>query len=518
MSRRNKKHRRLSQLETLEKRNLLAFGIRSFLATSFHDASVPAAEVARTAVVKTAPIVALSTIAAEVTPAKVAAAAPVLSFSAIQSLPSVESTPQAASLGASEDLESASQADSAQPSSVENSSAESLPTERASLEELQRADAQPNTSYQLTVTDVTLGTVTTDGAGDLSLELTSVEGQRDEGMVSDGSVDESLPESAEQVAANDSREVESANETSQANGFNDADGNADDFADVEASDSIDHQSFGDDGPTENFLESSGGEDSASSLDDVENGAHDASNSIDDSHGLSHELVDEVHSESGGVVGLADDTSNIDDLFSEQDSSNDDLGNDALARGETTEFDDQHAADSLSENHDDGSFDDESHVNDDLQSHESSLDSDHLGSGNDISDLSNGSGNDDGLSSDDVPVVAGSTTQAYGAWKTYLSGNGTAEIEFEKERGETEFEVEVRGFAPNGSFPVTIGGVMVGQIRTDSRGRGKLEYEIGDDHYRPFPTDFPVIEAGVTVQIGTQLSGVFGSARSGHHDD
>lgn len=101
---------------------------------------------------------------------------------------------------------------------------------------------------------------------------------------------------------------------------------------------------------------------------------------------------------------------------------------------------------------------------------------------------------------------------------HLSGNGTAEIEYEKERGETEFEVEVRAFAPNGSFAVTIGGVMVGQIRTDSRGRGKLEYEIGDDHDRPFPADFPMIEAGVTIQIGTQLSGVFGSARSGHHDD
>ncbi len=180
-----------------------------------------------------------------------------------------------------------------------------------------------------------------------------------------------------------------------------------------------------------------------------------------------------------------------------------------------------STDDNNQSHDDDLFDDDSRIGDDFddsQDHDSSHDSDDLGSGNDDNNLSDDSGSDVGSSSDDVLVIAGSTTQAYGKWKTYLNGNGTAEIEFEKERGETEFEVEVRGLAPNASFAVTIGGVPVGQVHTDSRGRGKLKYKISDDHYHVFPADFPVIEAGVTIQIGTHLSGAFGSARSGHHDD
>ncbi|TWU44590.1 hypothetical protein Poly51_60210 [Rubripirellula tenax] len=677
MNRRSKQHRRLSQIETLEKRNLLAFGLRSFLASSFHDDSVPAAEVARSAVVKTAPIVALSSLATEATPVVVAVAVPVTTLSAVQPLPSVESAPQAASLRTSEDLESSSKADtdSPQPDSVESFSAESLPTERLSLRTLLRASAQPNTSYQHTVAGVTLGTVTTDGAGDLSLELTPVSGQPDGDTEIYSPDDESLSTRPEQVPSDESHAVDPVSETSHESHFDEVNGNTDVLADVETSALTDHSSneqpVSDASETENPRESNGSEDSSGSIHDIENVSQDATNSIDDTLELSHELVDEVHSEVEDIGGRMDDNLRNDVQSFEQNSSIDVLENNVLESLESNESGEQHDVDPQSEGHgdglfednshvendlqdldsthefddvdtgnddnglsndhilsnddglsgddshlgddlndskdldsrqdsddvgtgnrsddadgfgdssgdsvlsnDDGSVDDDSHVDEDLdgsqnlasshdsddvgtgidsdnddgfgdstvdnnqshdddlfdddsrigddfddsQDHDSSHDSDDVGSSNDDNNLSDDLDNDDGLSSDDVPISAGSTTQAYGKWKTYLSGIGTAEIEFEKERGETEFEVEVRGFAPNASFPVMIGGVLVGQIRTDSRGRGKLEYQIGDDHYRPFPAEFPVIEAGVTIQVGTQLSGVFGSARSGHHDD
>lgn len=627
MIQRRIQHRRHSQLERLEKRNLLAFGLRSLLASSFHDASVLAAEVARS----TAPIIASSTLAADVTPAEVAVSAPVSTFSAIQTLQSVESTPQAASMLTSADLESVSEldADSVQPNSIESSSAESLPAERFSLRTRLLASAQPNTTYQLLVAGVTLGTVTTDGAGNLSLELTPVPGNRDEDTGSDGPVDELLSKSPEHVPSDESPAVDPVSEASHGSDFADANGNADDLADAETSDLMDQtsddQCVGDDGQTENSPESNGSEGVADSPQDVGNDSQDDTDSRDDNPSLSYQLIDQVHSDVDGRVA---DVVEGNVLQFGQDSSRNLLDDKILESHESNESDEQQDIDSLSGANDDGSFDDDSHIDDDRddllgvgpnhdsddvgadddevvgdtdvsnlshdddlfdddsrvgddhddvhdlssnhdfddvdtdsddgvggdsdrdannQSHvdelfnddshvgddlddseylDSSHDSDDVVSGNDDilgidtgdNNLSNDLDNDDGSSPDDIPVVAGSTTQAYGEWKTYLSGNGTAEIEFEKERGETEFEVEARGFAPIASFPVTIGGVLVGQIHTDSRGRGKLEYEIGDDHYRPFPTDFPVIETGVTIQIGTQLSGVFGSARSRHHDE
>ncbi|WP_146439780.1 midas domain-containing protein [Crateriforma conspicua] len=118
----------------------------------------------------------------------------------------------------------------------------------------------------------------------------------------------------------------------------------------------------------------------------------------------------------------------------------------------------------------------------------------------------------------VPVTPVVTPQQYGEWSGILSGTGYGKVEFERERGETEFEVEIRGVAANSSYPVTVGGVVVGQLVTNSRGQGKLKFEVGDDHYRPFLADFPMITAGVGVQVGDVLSGVFGQYFGDDDDD
>jgi hypothetical protein len=76
----------------------------------------------------------------------------------------------------------------------------------------------------------------------------------------------------------------------------------------------------------------------------------------------------------------------------------------------------------------------------------------------------------------------------------------------------EFKVEVWNAAAGDSLAVLVGGVNVGQIVVDSRGYGKLDFETGDDR-KPFPGNWPGIQDGSVVQVGTVLTGVFsGSGR------
>ncbi|TWU51410.1 dockerin type I domain-containing protein [Rubripirellula reticaptiva] len=127
--------------------------------------------------------------------------------------------------------------------------------------------------------------------------------------------------------------------------------------------------------------------------------------------------------------------------------------------------------------------------------------------------------DDGINDDQVPsngpVVAGSQ---YGKWRTILSGVGTGTVEFERDNRESDFEVKASGLAANASLAVSIDGTVVGQLRTNSRGQGKLEFEVGDDDGRPFPASFPSIAAGSTIRIGSSLTGTFALVSSGHDRD
>lgn len=129
-----------------------------------------------------------------------------------------------------------------------------------------------------------------------------------------------------------------------------------------------------------------------------------------------------------------------------------------------------------------------------------------------SDSDSDSDNDDGPV---TPAVSGTT---YGEWKARLTGTGSGKAEFEIERGEMEFEVEVQGFAANSTYPVSVGGVVIGQLRTNSRGKGELEFEVGDDDHRPFPANFPTITAGTSVSVGDRVSGVFAAKTNDHDDD
>jgi hypothetical protein len=85
--------------------------------------------------------------------------------------------------------------------------------------------------------------------------------------------------------------------------------------------------------------------------------------------------------------------------------------------------------------------------------------------------------------------------------TYWTGtvNGTTE---------TELKVSISGATASTTFDVAIGGVVVGQITTDSTGAGKLVLSSNPDssNEQSLPADFPTsVTAGTAVTVGT-LSG------------
>jgi hypothetical protein len=129
--------------------------------------------------------------------------------------------------------------------------------------------------------------------------------------------------------------------------------------------------------------------------------------------------------------------------------------------------------------------------------------------------------DDGVNSNQNPPIAPVTTGSlYGEWRAVLTGAGSGSAEFDRESRESDFKVEVRGLAPNATLPVSINGTVVSQLRTDSRGQGKLKFEVGDDDYRPYPANFPAIVSGSTIQVGSSLAGTFAIDSYGNddHDD
>lgn len=83
---------------------------------------------------------------------------------------------------------------------------------------------------------------------------------------------------------------------------------------------------------------------------------------------------------------------------------------------------------------------------------------------------------------------------------------SAEFEQETEAGITKrkFKAEIEKAAANTKFDVTVGGILVGSIQTDSRGRGRLilttrPKDAGD---QLMPATFPTIADGTAVKIGT----------------
>ncbi len=117
----------------------------------------------------------------------------------------------------------------------------------------------------------------------------------------------------------------------------------------------------------------------------------------------------------------------------------------------------------------------------------------------------------------VSVAGGSTsaTANYGTWSASLVGSGTGSVVYQREGYESEFSARVFGTTPNATLDVVVGGVLVGQIRTNGTGSGRLKLE--NDDGRSLPIGFPVIGPTVHVSVGSSISGVFGQRSNGSHD-
>ncbi|HRE99962.1 MAG TPA: hypothetical protein PLI18_05560 [Pirellulaceae bacterium] len=112
------------------------------------------------------------------------------------------------------------------------------------------------------------------------------------------------------------------------------------------------------------------------------------------------------------------------------------------------------------------------------------------------------------------------------WKALASGSGArAEFEFEVEQEadgdlKRKLVVKVRGLEADSSFEVRIGGVAVGRVTTDERGRGEmyLTNQVRKPDQSPLPAGMPTIGAGTTAEIvGTELDSRFGAPVVTRHD-
>ena len=83
---------------------------------------------------------------------------------------------------------------------------------------------------------------------------------------------------------------------------------------------------------------------------------------------------------------------------------------------------------------------------------------------------------------------------------------SAEYEQETEGSTTKrkFKAEIEKATPNAKFDVTVGGILVGSVQTDSKGKGRLSLTTNpkDAGDQIMPSTFPAISDGTITKIGT----------------
>jgi hypothetical protein len=82
-------------------------------------------------------------------------------------------------------------------------------------------------------------------------------------------------------------------------------------------------------------------------------------------------------------------------------------------------------------------------------------------------------------------------------------SGSAEYRLETD-GRERFKLDVAGFAP-GTYPVVVDGVTVAQVVVGDNGSGSLDLDSNDGN---FPPNFPAVQVGDVVSVGTVISGSF----------
>ena len=179
---------------------------------------------------------------------------------------------------------------------------------------------------------------------------------------------------------------------------------------------------------------------------------------------------------------------------DDDSSSLDSANDDSSLGQLSDDSSNHDRSSDDDSQsDDDSRSDDSHSDDD-SSHE-----DHRSDGDDDSSSHDSS-------ADRAEQLSPIELEA--RLRGQVKARGEVKYEVERENGgwKVEFKVKVKN-AARGAHDVLVGGVKVGQIRIDSRGRGELEFSSHpDDDAAAFPGDFPEVGVGTVVEVVGLFSG------------
>lgn len=105
-----------------------------------------------------------------------------------------------------------------------------------------------------------------------------------------------------------------------------------------------------------------------------------------------------------------------------------------------------------------------------------------------------------------PATSAQTLRFVAPFNIVNGVSRSAEFEQETERGVTKrkFEAEIQKVAPNANIEVTVNGIVVGNIATDSKGKGKLRLTTNpkDARDQPMPANFPAVVEGTIVKIGS----------------
>lgn len=92
-----------------------------------------------------------------------------------------------------------------------------------------------------------------------------------------------------------------------------------------------------------------------------------------------------------------------------------------------------------------------------------------------------------------------------------TGTGEYSVSMVKGVSQRTFEAEVVKGAANTTYPVSINGVVVGQLLTNANGRGELEFKDSPKSgQHAFPANFPSMAIGTSVSVDGLVSGTIAS--------
>lgn len=106
------------------------------------------------------------------------------------------------------------------------------------------------------------------------------------------------------------------------------------------------------------------------------------------------------------------------------------------------------------------------------------------------------------------------------WLTGSDG-ARAQVELETTGAETELSIKLKSAEANQSYAVTLNDIVLGQLTTDSKGRGRIKMSRGDDNrsHLPLPDSLTTLTPDMELTIGQIVSGPIGKpGNSSSNDD